>query len=168
LVSWHRKNARFGKYHRKFIVSYRDLVLCYFCCQRRLLASVRGLHLTKNAMGGRGEHVRRINLGRPPAVVEPHPRELRAQARRLSLTLTMPPSTLAPTRYATGDALAPVRRMPPPPELCCTTPEAGAERHRHQGSRRCRSGRGRKPVNGRSRLGTGSHLHPLPSRALGN
>jgi len=53
-------------------------------------------------------------------------------------------------------------------------PEALAERRWHQGSRRYRSGRpelsaaGTMPMNGRSRLGTGSHLHPLPSRALDN
>jgi len=123
------------------------LVVFMFDSFHLLLASVRGLHLTKNAMGGRGEQpVRRINLGRLPVVVEPHPRELGAQARRLSLTPTMPLSNLAPTPYATGAALALVRRACPPPPCC---PELPA-RSRVWSARSTHACRSRRHAGGRS------------------
>jgi hypothetical protein len=97
-------------------------------------------------MGGRTWRtvcIRRINLGRP-AMIEPRPRQLGAQAERLSLPRTLPPSTPAPMPYAAGAGCAPriaeaasARAAPHQP----ATPHAAARRRssapRPTGTRAC-------------------------------
>jgi len=138
-----------------------------------------------------------------------------AQARRLSLPRTLPPSTPAPTPYVAGTALTPARRSRRHwrctalardsarssqtlevaatgtracPELPTPEPSAVSTEHPHASKPMPRQrpelsataallslslslsllspsarrlGRGRKPVNGRSHLGTGTLSHPV-------